>query len=335
MQENQYDGWDNLVKTELERFQAQYQALKVVVHNLDTAQPNVAYVHVPYMMGTVTWLEQPDLLARQRPRHQARLRRVARARQEAPPKLQAFFQRWFYAQSGKERLVAIGKSGPKEIRQLLQAAVDAGLVAADCAGLTGPSLRAWLQRYGIGVDCSGFVQHALTHLLRASYAAAGETPSSPQETEVGWMLAQTVYRKLVQNADDRRFDLVDTPALARAGNVLIGPGHSRIIVDLQHTDGQGLLVTLAESTSRTDLVGRTELQRDVGPRLYHLLYPEPEQAIKDQLPEHKRTFEAEYEFEPSESERQYLIARNRRLAAFHQAHAPSEPRAREHSISVR
>jgi hypothetical protein len=326
-----HSGWDSLIQTEIERFLAQYQALEVAIWDQNTAQAKLVRVHVPYMMGTVTWLEQPETLARQRPRHREHLIRVARARSEAPTELQTFFQRRFYEPDGRERLVAIGKSGPEEIRQLLQAAVDAGLIAADGDALTGPGLRAWLQRYGIGVDCAGFVQHALTHLIRTSYAAVGETPSSPQEAEVGWMLSRTVHRKLVQNADDRRFDLVDTPARAHPGDILVSQGHSRIIVNTQPTETQGLLVTLAESTSRSDLVGGTHFQHDVGPRLYHVLYPEPGRAIQDQLPEHKRTSEAAFEFEPSESERHYLIARNRRLAAFHQEHKLPTATARKRS----
>jgi hypothetical protein len=80
-----------------------------------------------------------------------------------------------------------------------------------------------------------------------------------------------------------------------------------------------LLVTLAESTSRTDLVGGTSLQHDAGPRLYQVRYPNPDRAIRDQLPEHKRVFEAAFEFEPSEEEQQYLVARNRKLATLHQS----------------
>jgi len=229
--------------------------------------------------------------------------------------------RWFHEQDGRERLVAIGKSGPKEIRRLLQAAVDAGLVEspAGSAPLASSDLRAWLQRYGIGVDCSGFVQHTLTHLIQASYAAAGETPSDPQETEVGWMRAATVHRKLMENDPDRRFDLVATPANARPGDILVSREHSRIIADLQ-PGSCGLQATIAESTSRTDVVGGAHFLPDVGPRRYHIVYPDPGRAIQDQLPSHKRASEAAFEFEPSEWEQQFLIARNNKLAAFHQQH---------------
>lgn len=310
------DGWDSLIKTEIERFLARYQALEIAVRDQRLC------AHVPYMMGSVTWVDQPETLARQRPRHQARLRRVAQARRKAPPALQAFFHRWFSAPDGTEPLVAAGRSGPEEIRQLLQAAVDVELVPTDQGRLTGMALRAWLQRYGIGVDCSGFVQHTLSYLLQAGYAALGKTPGNPQETELGWMRGVSVHRKLVHNDEDRRFDIIATPAEARPADILVSPGHTRLIVDAQRTPDQALLVTLAESTSITDLVAGSHFLPDVGPRLYHVLYTHPDRPIQDQLPLHKRTSEAAYEFEPSEWEQQFLLARNRKLLALQRKHSP-------------
>ena len=67
------------------------------------------------------------------------------------------------------------------------------------------------------------------------------------------MRSVPVYRKLVENVESRRFDLVATPAQARPGDILVSPGHSRIIVDTRYTETQALLMTLAESTSRTDM----------------------------------------------------------------------------------
>jgi hypothetical protein len=309
------------VRNEIERFLERYQAMAIAVRPDGAHEARAVRVHVPYMMGTVTWIDRPEALARQRPRHQARLRRVHQARQRAPPELQAFFRPWCYGPEGRERLVAIGKSGPEAIRQLLQAALDEGLVPvpAGQASLDGAALRAWLQQYGIGVDCGGFVQHALTHLLRAGYAAIGET-ASPATTDVGWLRAASVYRKLVESAPDRRFDRVATPAEAHPGEILVSAGHVRIIVACERAEDGACTVTLAESTSRTDLVGGTRFTRDVGPRLYQVRYPEPALPIRDQVPLHKRTAEAAYEFEPSEWEQQYLIARNKRLVAFRQTY---------------
>jgi hypothetical protein len=274
------------------------------------------------MLGSVSWVDQAETLARQRPRHQARLRRVAQARKDAPPELRTFFRHWFYAPDGQERLAAAGRSGPEDIRQLVQAAVDANLLPAGQGPLTGMALRAWMVRYGIGVDCSAFVQHTLTHLLCTSYVEAGQAPATPQETDVGWMRSPTVQRRLLENAPDRRFDLVAVPAQARPGDILLPAGHMRIIVEAQPTPEDALLVTLAESTSRTDLVAGAHVQHDIGPRLYHVLYPDPDRPIPDQVPLHKRTAEAAFEFEPSEWEQQTLIARNIKLAAFHQKHPP-------------
>jgi len=307
-----------MIRLEIECFLARYQMLEIAFRPHDMTETRTVYVHVPYMMGTVNWMDQPETLARQRARHRARLIRVKQARADAPPEIRAFLQHWFYDEDGEERLVAKGRSNPEDIRQLLQAAVDQGLVPRSVGEdpLTGVDLRAWLQQYGIGVDCSAFVQHTLTHLLERSYAAVGDTPAGRQDTDVGWMLAATVYRRLVQESIDCRFELVATPGQARPGDILVSTGHSRIIIDAQSAENGARVVTLAESTSRTDLVGGTSFQADVGPRRYQVRYPDPDRAIQDQLPAHKRVSEAAFEFEPSEDERLYLIGRLKRLAGL-------------------
>jgi hypothetical protein len=223
-------GWDSLIRLEIERFLARYQALRIEVMEQDADETVMARVHVPYMMGTVRWVAQPETLARQRARHRARLLRVKLARESAPPETQAFLARWLYDQDGDERLVAKGRSNPEDIRQLLQAAVDEGIVPLPTgqSRLTGERLRAWLQGYGIGVDCSAFVQHTLTYLLQTSLSAVGGTPDNQQDADVGWMRAAPVHRKLIEGREDCRFDRVATPQDARPGDVLVSAGHSRI-----------------------------------------------------------------------------------------------------------
>ena len=308
-----------MIRLEIERFLARYQMLEIALRPHDMGESSTVYVHVPYMMGTVSWVDQPETLARQRARHRARLLRVKQAREDAPPETQAFLKRWFYDQDGGERLVAKGRSNPEDIRQLLRAAVDEGLVSkpADVDHLTGNDLRAWLQRYGIGVDCSAFVQHCLTHLLQVSYAAVRATPARPQDATVGWMRAASTHRKLIQGSKDCRFDLIATPKHARPGDILVSKGHSRIIIAAQSAEDGAWVITLAESTSRTDLVAGKWFLADVGPRRYQVRYLAPDRAIQDQLPAHKRVAEAAFEFEPSEDERQYLIGRLKRLAALY------------------
>ena len=134
------------------------------------------------------------------------------------------------------------------------------------------------------------------------------------------MRSAAVHLKLVENAPDRRFDRVATPAEAHPGDILVSEGHVRIIVACEQTENGACTATLAESTSRTDLVGGARFLRDVGPRLYQVRYPEPALPIRDQVPLHKRAAEASYEFEPSAWEQQYSIARNKKLQAFHDAY---------------
>jgi hypothetical protein len=113
------DGWDSFVRIATERFLACYQALEITVRHPGTVHASTVHVHVPYMMGSATWVNHPETLSRQRPRHRARLGRLYRARRQASPELQAVFRRWLYDSDGEERLVAAGRSGPEEIRELL------------------------------------------------------------------------------------------------------------------------------------------------------------------------------------------------------------------------
>ena len=55
----------------------------------------------------------------------------------------------------------VGKGTADQLQAAMQAAVDRGLLNATWPPTT-ENLRAFMQRTGLGVDCSGFVYEALT-----------------------------------------------------------------------------------------------------------------------------------------------------------------------------
>ena len=180
----------------------------------------------------------------------------------------------------------------------------------------GCDLRQWLKTYGIGVDCSAFVQHALTHVVRACYAAAGETSDEAQCYDVGWMLSRGVYREINATAsEDSRFAPVATPGEARPGDVLVKKGHIRVVTGVESTADDGVVLHLAESKSAKGVpVGLTDADTDIGPRLIRIKYPESEYAIDAQVPLRQRWQDGV--FAVDERERVYILGRLRALARF-------------------
>ena len=64
-------------------------------------------------------------------------------------------------------------------------------------------------------------------------------------------------------------------------------------------------------------------EKDVGPRLYQVKYPNPEKAIADQIPLVKQM--SEETFEPEPKERVYILGRLKALAEFQAEHQAPEP----------
>jgi hypothetical protein len=271
-------------------------------------------VHMPYMMQSVTILKDEAAFARLKPRHRDRLRRVKAARDAAPPEVKAFLQEQFYASDGGECYVAKGRASPEEVKAFLQEAVDRGLVPPG-EGRAHPDagdLRGWLKRYGVGVDCSGFVQYALNGLLAASDAALGRTPAETEGT--GFVRTGWVYRQASagQPGGEARFRPVLTPAEAGPGDVLVSPGHIRIVVGAAACADGGLVLDLAESTSAPGIpCGLSAEEDDIGPRLIQVCYPVPARPIREQLP--LRRTPGESVFQAADEERQYVLGRYRWL----------------------
>lgn len=307
-----------LIAAELRRYLSAFQSLDIVVGG------RTVRVHPPYMMQTTTLLDDPEGLAALGARHRERLRRVQDARAHAPEAVKALLRRHFGGEDCREHPVACGRAPMDAIRNLLQDAVDRHLVPAG-AGTPHPDardLRQWLKTYGIGIDCSGFVQHALTHVVRACCAAAGETSEQSRHYEVGWMLSRDVYREInAPTGADSRFGPVATPGDARPGDILVKPGHVRIVAGVEPEAGGSVVLQLAESTSAKGVpVGLTEVETDIGPRCIRIRYPEPGRPIDAQVPQRQRWQDSV--FVPDARERIYILGRLKDLARFCAGHWP-------------
>jgi hypothetical protein len=114
-------------------------------------------VHVPYFINA----HNVNCAAPQGPT-QARLCAALRNRANAARDLRELVQHPRFAHA------RVGKPTPEEIRELLQLALDGGMVQRDLRLTSAPTttdLRNFLIKFGIGIDCSGFVSQTLNRIL--------------------------------------------------------------------------------------------------------------------------------------------------------------------------
>ena len=308
-------AWNAFLSAEVHRYLSAFQRIPIAVALEGADETTLVHVHAPYMMGTVRFMADEEAFARLKPRHQDRLLRVQRAREQATEEVRAFLSDQFYGDDERERWVAGGRSGWEDIGAVLQAAVDRGLVPAG-AGRSHPDgsdLRQWLKRYGIGVDCSAFVQHALTDLVRASSAAVGDTSDRASDYTVGWLRSPGVYVKLTTGqGGETRFDPVSMPSEARPGDVLLKRGHMRIVAAVEREADGPVTLRLAESISAAGVPhGQACEEADIGPRLIHIRYPQADHPIGEQTPLCRRSSQGA--FEADREERAYILGRLRTL----------------------
>ena len=297
--------WEQFISDEIIRILGQYQGAEIAI---PAKEPLVVAVHIPYMMQTLAIIDRPDEFEKLAQRHQDRLMRVKANRENAPEAVKQFLHKQFY-HGDYERLVAQGRAGIDDIRRLLQAAVNQELVPAESDGY---DLRIWLKHYGIGIDCSAFVQHALTQVVRSCYTRMGTHSHEYLDYEVGWMRGVTVYSRLTTNPpSSKRFENVQTPMDARPGDILIKKGHLRLVVRVNTMDDGSTVFDLVESTSARDIPkGRGIEENDIGPRMIQVRYPEPERPIYEQSPVQMGP---EERFTPSSDESSYILGRLKKL----------------------
>lgn len=301
---------DEVITTEISRFVREFQTIRIRVTSENVEEIICAFVHPPYMLQSVTLIDNDEMFNRLKERHRARLQRVNEARKTAPETVRRFLDERFYEKDGRERYIASGRAELEEIRELLQEAVDQRFVSISRGKEypDGYDLRKWLKAYGVGVDCSGFVQQALKRLVKVSRVEMGRGSSGESRLGTSFLRCQRVYRDITRGAKygERMFVEVITPAEARPGDVVVSQSHMRIVVREVVRD-EGIIFEVAESTSARDIpMGQTGEEDDIGPRIIQMKYEKPNQPIARQSPLKKRLVDGAFE---KDSEKEYVIGR--------------------------
>ncbi len=277
--------WDAHIEAQIEQFLAQFSDIQVTVtwqENGETRR-EVTSVHPPYFINRENSANRlSNALANRRAARGALRTLLGQIRQPAPEtplqpgeeqpqpsqptNRRGSRQRRTPArpraiQSGDvrgRRRALVGKSTPEDIQTILQAALDQGLVPAG-EGRSHPDsadLRAWLVRYGIGVDCSGFVSQALNQVMSSLPGGAVAEQLSITDTNARALTGRRGRRA--------RFTQVARPNELCPGDTMGLPGHIRIVVRVESTS-EGIQITTAESSAAGD----------IGPTRAVWLYPDP------------------------------------------------------------
>jgi hypothetical protein len=224
------DAWDSIVAARLEKFLADFQNIPVKVAWQDDGekQETTVHVHPPYFINTRKYKN-----SKKRIEAAEKHRKQATGSAEKVPVETSWFARH-------------GKSTPQEIQSILERALKAGKIPTP-EGKTHPDgedLRAWLVKYGIGVDCSGFVSQALMSVMAEVRAQAGEQGPT-QEIKKG---------SGALKGGAAGFAKVNSPSELRPGDTMHTPGHIRILMGVENTE-EGVVFTTAESTSASGDIG--------------------------------------------------------------------------------
>lgn len=303
---------DKLFAAEIYRFVREFQHIRIRVTPENVEERVYAFVHPPYMLQSVTLIDNDKQFKQLKERHQARLQRVKEARETAGEAVRGFLDRQFYEDDGWEKHIASGRAELAEIRKLLQEAVDQGLVSLP-RGKKHPDgyvLRKWLKTYGVGIDCSGFVQQILKRLIEVSCSDVEKGSSREPRSDIRFLRCQWVYRNITRSSEDheRIFVEVFAPAKARPGDIVVSRSHMRIVANIEVVEDEGIVFELAESTSARDIPsGQTCEETDIGPRIIQVKYTKPNWPIAKQTPLKKRLIDGTFKKDRAES--LYIIGR--------------------------
>ena len=168
-------------------------------------------------------------------RTQIRYCKALAQRRAAPAALRALIARPTY------RFARAGKGTAAELRDLIQAAVDADLLARD-PSVDGPvdadGCRRFMIRYGLGLDCSGFVAQAINRLIDLFPGATpGDRIADPHDTGSDSLHAPSDGFRRVRHVED-----------LCPGDTMWLEGHIRIIVSVR-ASGDRVYFETAESAA--------------------------------------------------------------------------------------
>lgn len=219
--------WDALVEAKLEQFLQEFSNIPVQVSWEAEGQTQTAAetVHPPYFMNAT---ETAGAATKQRFNAAAANREAATGDADKAP-VDASWN------------ALHGKSTPEEIQTILQTALDEDKIPTP-EGKTHPDstdLRDWLVKFGIGVDCSGFVVQALNEVMAELQGLSGATSDAPalsmgEKNAAALTGGQTGFRALTRPGD------------LRPGDTMGISGHIRVVMGVEQS-ADGVTFTTAES----------------------------------------------------------------------------------------
>lgn len=170
-----------------------------------------------------------------------------------------FFDHVASKESGLGGWLALhGKATPENIRDILQEALDQGTIQPqDAEHPTAEEMESWLRKHGVGVDCSGFVSQALNNAMAKGWAASGREGDAPQ-----FKLGSTGTGSL--KGGKGKFAKVGSskectgPKCLQPGDTMSIPGHVRIVVSVEPSDGSVEFTTFESRAGNSKRVGLDE-----------------------------------------------------------------------------
>jgi hypothetical protein len=249
-------AWRLQVEAEVEAFLDEFTSITVIVRWSEQTETQCVEreeevaVHPPYFMNVP---DRAQAAARTLQRHDA----AVANRQAAVAGMRDFVTEISRSTArggmGLGRAL-VGKSHPGDIQTILQNALDRNLVPAG-AGRDRPDgedLRNWLVRYGIGIDCSGFVSQALNRVLEGVYGRPLEANERLNHGS-GQLRGGARGFTQIQNTDE-----------LRPGDTMHIPGHIRVIMSTRRGEDGVMVFTTAEAHA-----GRGDIGPDRADWRYH------------------------------------------------------------------
>lgn len=107
---------DDFIAAEIYRFVREFQAIEIRVTPENAEESVFAFVHPPYMLQSVSLIDDGEKFKQLKERHRVRLQRVKEARETASEATRWFLERQFNEKGGGEKHIANGRAEPAEIK---------------------------------------------------------------------------------------------------------------------------------------------------------------------------------------------------------------------------
>lgn len=138
-----------------------------------------------------------------------------------------------------------GKGSPEEMASFTQTLIDLNPFGVPAKDITAGMVTGWLKKYGIGVDCSGFVTQMLDY---ATTEVVGKDP------KLGNTGVREFRNSTSLHGNAGEFRKVASPAEVRPGDTMWLQGHIRIVTRVgPGPGGKGIQMMIAESTPNEQL----------------------------------------------------------------------------------